>query len=404
MSSGAFGQLESQMASALSGDEVAELAKSLIRIPSVNPPGKEKEVAEFTASWFEKRGFDCEIRSKDPIRPNVVVRLEGGAGGRPGPSLLFNTHMDVVPVGEGWTHPPFDPVKEDRRLFGRGSCDTKGGMAAMMLAMDVLRSRAKERRSRTLTFQCVADEETGGSSGSSFLARDGTRADFGIVAEPTDLAVCTAHKGDITFELTTKGSAAHASLPKEGHSAIADMNRAISELLDYGKQIQTKVNHPLLGSPTVNVGVISGGLKSNIIPDRCWIAAERRVVPPEEVDQCKKEIESLFTGLKATQPGFDFDLQFINATGASEVSGEHKGVKTLLSVLHDLKAKSPAQPVGFTATCDAYFLNKLAGVPTVIIGPGSLSRAHTRDEYVDVEELGTAAKAYAWTALRFLAP
>jgi len=404
MGSGADGRLEGQIASVLPGSKVAELAKSLMKIPSINPPGQEKEVAEFTASWFETRGFDCRVRAKDPNRPNVEVRLEGGAGPDSANSLLFNTHMDVVPVGEGWTHPPFDPVLENGKLFGRGSSDTKGGMAAMMLAMEALKSKAKDKLAGTLVLQCVSDEETGGIYGSSFLAQQGLRADFGIVAEPTDLAVCTAHKGDITFELTTKGKAAHASLPREGHSAILDMNSAISELLDYSKQIQARTNHPLLGFPTVNVGVISGGLKSNIIPDRCWIAAERRVVPPEEVDQCKKEIESLFSKLKIAQPGFDYDLQFINATGASEVSREHRGVQTLFSVLRDLSAKSPAKPVGFTATCDAYFLNKVAGVPTVIVGPGSLSRAHTRDEYVDVEELGTAAKAYAWTALRFLAP
>ncbi|MDG6990072.1 MAG: M20 family metallopeptidase [Nitrososphaerota archaeon] len=385
---------------ALTAERVVELTKSLIEIPSVNPPGGEAGVAEFVLSWFKKRGMKCRVLAKDPRRPNIEVTLDPPSGDGTGGVFVMNAHMDVVPAGEGWKRPPFEPSVAEARLYGRGSADTKGGLAAMMLAMEALSRCPPGELCGRVVLHCVSDEEAGAMYGTSHVVNAGIRGDFAVVAEPTSLGVCVAHKGNVTFEITTHGKAAHASLPTKGHSAIVDMVRIVEELRSYAAGVSARVTHPVLGPPTVNVGVILGGTKSNVIPDRCWISAERRIVPPEEAAQAKAEIEELLRGAGSRIPGLEYGLKFTNEVGASEVSADHRGVRTALSVLKDLGVAPRVS--GFAATCDAYFLNRVAGIPTVILGPGSLDIAHTRDEYVPVEELGLAAKAYALIAQRFL--
>jgi succinyl-diaminopimelate desuccinylase len=396
-----LGSLTGKVFRELEPRKLAELTSSLVKVPSVNPPGDEKELAHFIADWFEKRGFDCTMTEAVPGRPNVEVRLDGNTE-PPYKTLVFNGHTDVVPAGSDWIHDPFGGQIEGNRVYGRGAADMKGGLAAMMVTLEALKSEAVNNFRGSIIFHAVADEETGGRRGTYHMVKRGLKANFGIIGEPSDMRICCAHKGNVTFEVTTHGKAAHASQPENGVNAITMMMHILNTLQGYSDRIKSSHKHPLLGWPTVNVGAISGGIKSNVVPDRCWIAAERRVVPPETIESVQYEIESLLKNLKDRVVDLVFDLEFVHSTGASQISGEEEVVRGLLASLCDVTGKTDAQPQGFMATCDAYFMNSVGGIPTAIFGPGHLKDIHSPDEYVDVSELEVCAKIYALTALRLV--
>jgi len=385
----------------INGIEIAELTRSLVKIPSVNPPGEEKEVAEFIASWFDKRKFDPVLTEAACNRPNVEVRLQGeDEGSTNDKTLVFNGHMDVVPAGSGWSHDPFGGEITNGRVYGRGSGDMKGGLAAIMIALEILKRKVLKKLSGSILFQAVVDEEKGGRFGTYDLVRRGLKGDFGIVAEPTSLNLCVAHKGIVTFEVTTHGKAAHASVPEAGVNAILEMHKVVEALTRYSGHLSRSVRHPLLGSPTLNIGVIEGGTKSNVVPDSCWISAERRTVPPERTDEVIGQLKSLLESVAKEDTQLVYDLRIDHETGASELADGEEGLQCVLSSLR--RFREDVQPTGFTATCDAYFLNVLARIPTVILGPGDLANIHTADEHVQIDQLQVAAQVYALTALRFL--
>ncbi len=403
-----FLELESTMLKQIEPMKLADLTRSLVQIPSVNPPGEEKQVAEFIASWFDKRHFDYVLTEATKDRPNVEVKLSGeeseeGRSGRK-KTLVFNGHTDVVPVGSDWIHEPFGGDIEDGRVYGRGSGDMKGGLAAMMTVLELLKaSGATKHLFGSIVFDAVVAEEISGPFGTYHMVKRGLTADFAVVGEPTDMTICTAHKGNITFEITTHGKAAHASVPQFGLNAIMEMQKVISALEEYRLQLPAKVNHPLLGSPTLNIGVISGGIKSNVVPDKCMIAAERRVVPPETLEDAKMEVQTLLWNLASQEQNLKYDLVFKQQTGPSELQNGRDGLEAVLSSFKQVTGKYNAKPAGLRASCDAYFLSAFAKIPTVIFGPGSLGNIHNHDEYVEIEELEIAAKVYALTALRLLA-
>jgi succinyl-diaminopimelate desuccinylase len=382
--------------------KIAELTQELVKIPSENPPGKEKRVAEFIGSWFEKRGFEVEFFEAESNRPNVKVVLTGRQEG--GKSFLLNGHMDVVPAGSGWSHDPFGGEIENGRIYGRGSADMKGGLASMMVALEEIKnSGALTSTTGSIIFTAVVDEEIGGPVGTSYLAREkGLRGDFAVIGEPTAMDVCTAHKGNITFEVSTMGKSAHASVPQLGKNAIFKMNEIILDLIEYSKELEHRLSHPLLGKPTLNIGVINGGTKSNIVPDRCTISAERRVLPGETLERAKAELEELLAHTKRNDRELDYTANFKVLIGPSELHDGKEGLQSVLKSLEKVSGKRELKPVGFVATCDAYFLTAFGKTPTIIFGPGSLSNIHKPDEYVEIAELEQASKVYALSALTFL--
>ena len=392
----------------IDANKIANLTSSLVKIPSVNPPGREKGVAEFVASWFEARGFDVDLVGAEKDRPNVMVRLSGpqpGAGNQSlGKTFILNGHMDVVPEGSGWSRDPFGGSIEGSRVYGRGSADMKGGLACMMVTLEeIKKSAVLDSLGGSIVFTAVADEEVGGPIGTSYLVREkGLKGDFAVVGEPTSMNVCTAHKGDITFEVSTRGKSAHASVPQLGVNAIMKMNEIISSLSLYSKQLEQRPAHPLLGRPTLNIGVVSGGTKSNVVPDRCTISAERRVLPSETLDGVKAEIEKVLAGVKYEDRSLDYELNFKVLMGPSELRDGKEGLQSILASLERMSGKKDSKPVGFLATCDAYFLTSFGEIPTVIFGPGNLSDIHKPDEYVEIADLEMAAKVYALTATTFL--
>lgn len=400
-------ELELEVLQAIDSKKIAELTRSLVKIPSLNPPGDEKDLAEFIASWFDKRHFDFVLTGAVANRPNVEIRFEGEGETAPNEgkkTLLFNGHTDVVPAGSNWVHDPFGGEIENGRVYGRGSADMKGGLATMMISLEALRSKAKNKLRGSAIFDAVVGEEICCPYGTYHMVKRGLRADFAIVGEPTDMAICSAHKGNITYEITTHGKAAHASVPHTGINAILKMQKIIGALEDYGEKIKEEYSHPLLGPPTVNLGVINGGVKSNVVPDRCWVSGERRIVPPQSVESAKSEVIQLLDDLARQDKELVYSVEFTQEIGASEIKGGEDGVRAILGAYGKvMNSEKPPTLAGFVASCDAYFLNSIAQIPTVIFGPGSIRNIHTHDEYVEVQELEACGKIYALTALSLLA-
>lgn len=392
--------MESKIISAIDQSALVDLTRDLVKIPSVNPPGEEKAIAEFIASWFEKRnGFDVAELEVARGRPNIIVNTHKSNAGEK--QLIFNGHTDVVPSGEGWTRNPFGAEIEETKMFGRGVADMKGALAAMMIAMDVLNSDARDILKGSITLIAAVDEEKGGYFGTNQVVKRGISGDFAIVGEPTEMGVAKTHKGNLTFEVTTFGKAAHASAPKNGINAVMKMNAIISELKNYSDKLERNEPHPLLGPPTFNIGTINGGMKSNVVPDSCKITAERRLIIPEKIDIVKEEIKTVLSNVSIRDPELKYAIAFLEEVGASEMPDGETTLSILLRSLHDIYGKM-VEPSGFAATCDAYYLNDIAKIPTAIIGPGSLRDVHKPDESVEIESLFTAAKVYALTALRLL--
>ena len=234
--------------------------------------------------------------------------------------------------------------------------------------------------------------------GTAFLTARGLKGDLAIVGEPTGLDVCVCHKGVIRFDIVTSGRAAHAGVPEKGISAILAMNELMTALRDYAAELKRERSHSLLGPPTVNIGTIEGGVKVNIVPDRCAITAERRVVPPETVAGTVREVLAVVAGA-AKKSGIKYKLTFNSKSQPSEAKNDGGTVDILLGAARAVTGKRKER-TGFNATCDARYLNNIAHIPTVVFGPGKLENIHKPDEYVEVRELEQAARVYALCYLR----
>jgi len=374
-------------------NELVNLTHHLVSIPSVNPPGKENEVAELIVNELKKMGLNPERLLVYPGRPDVVASLGSGQE----PTLILNGHMDVVPPGEGWSFSPFKPLIKDGKIFGRGSADMKGGLAAMLEALKCLVMEEDKLRG-SIVFQGVVDEEVTGH-GTEHLIESGFKGNYAIVGEPTDLYPCIAQRGSATFEVLTKGIAAHASQPEKGINAIMSMKKIIDSIEKYSLKLKER-RHPLLNTALINVGLIQGGVKSNIIPDKCLMQVDRRMVPNENPNEVIEEFKSLVKKIEDKNPDVKPEIKVINAVGPFETAEDSPIVKAAVEAVENVEGKLK-KPAGFMATCDGYFFSRV-GTQTVILGPGSLNQAHKPDEYVEVEQLLKAVKIYLSVAVNLL--
>jgi len=375
--------------------EVLEMTKRFVEVESVNPPGLEKGAADLSARILSDIGMEVKIEEALPGRPNVIASLKGTEGK---PTLMFNGHLDVVPAGdlEQWSSPPFKPRVRDGLLFGRGSCDMKGGLAAVIGAIKaILKAGTKLRGNLVVTM--VVDEESGGTGTLNVVER-GHTADMAVVAEPTKLQVLTAHKGVVWFEITTHGRSAHASTVRShgtgfGVNAIYKMTAVLQAAERHLIDLE-KVKHPLVGNPTVNVGTIAGGTKPNVVPDTCKIVLERRLIPGERIEAVRPELDKLFGEIARNDPSFKYSIRQILARAPAETSPDERIVGLCRGALRSVTGEDPGY-AGFVATTDMGFLVNQGHVPTVILGPGDIAQAHNPNEYVAVQELITASKVYA---------
>ena len=370
---------------AQAGDPVA-LARALVAIPSVNPGLEESgsgeaAVAEQTAAWLRGWGLSVEMSEVAAGRWNVVGRLEGEGQGV-GRTLLLNGHLDTVGVA-GMSVAPFGELR-DGRLWGRGSCDMKGGVAALLAATAQI---ARNPPPGALVVALTADEEHA-SLGMEALVRSGMRADAAVVCEPTSLAVMPAHKGFVWIEAAFRGRAAHGSRPHEGVDAIEHAARYLTALGALRRRLRAQEPHPLLGHGSFHAGTIDGGSAPSVYPDACRLVLERRTLPGESAADVMEEFQTVLDELTAEVLELDAKLSRGLARPATEVPNDSPLVAGLLAA----SVAEGVHPVlaGMTAWVDAAFLNE-AGTPAICFGPGSIAQAHSADEWIDPSEIVTCA-------------
>lgn len=379
-------------------ESLIDLAQDFVRIPSENPPGDERPVAEYLAQRLEGAGMHVSFQDVDPHPggPNVVGTLDTGENG---PTLLFNTHLDVVPAGEGWSVPPYAGVIEQSRLYGRGACDAKGPLAAIVIALEAVLRAGVSLQGKIIIAGVVGEEQD--QSGTRQLAADGIQADHAIVAEPTQLIPIVAHKGEVYYELTTIGRAAHGSAPQLGVNAVIKMMPVIQGIQDLADQLRQK-RHALCGHPTMNLGVIRGGHIPNAVPDRCTIHLDRRLIPGESFDEARGEIEAILDEITKHDATFQAQVKEVARSLPMEIASDTLLVRALRRQTKLVTGTDPGY-AGWAATCDANILVNEARIPACVFGPGDLfGQAHKPDESVDIDELVTGAKIYALTILELL--
>ncbi|OCB11613.1 acetylornithine deacetylase [Mycolicibacterium porcinum] len=363
----------------VNADRVVRLASEMIGCDTRNPPGGERPVVGPLQEMLGALGAEVEIVEPEAGRPSVLATIGAGKV----PTLMINGHIDVVPAVESeWSSPPFRPEVRNGRLYGRGACDMKGGIAAALEGVWACRDAGVDIPA-TLVFHLVADEETGGRFGTEALLNAGRiRADAAVVPEPSELQVCVAERGALLVEVVVRGRAAHGSEPAVGRSAVADAARITSalHLADFGVAA-----HPLLGSPTCNVGTIHGGTSANIVASECRLRVDRRLLPGQTQTEALSSLRDLIDGAGE----FDYSVEVLAFVEGSELDVGHPFVAQVQ------RAAGGAPVRGLSLGTDARFLRNQLRIPTVVYGPGSMSVAHAADEYVAIDDLVSAAKAFA---------
>ena len=375
-------------------DAVTRLLSDLVAIPSVNPMGRpltgpgflEGRMSDFLQGWFDSLGVAVERQVVSPGRDNLIARYESPKGRR---TLLFDAHQDTVPV-DGMTIDPFAPVLEGGRLYGRGACDIKGGMASMLTAFARL-VRERPGDSASVIMACTVDEEFT-HTGSSRLADGNHGADLAIVAEPTRLDIVDRHKGAVRWKIRTRGVACHSSTPMLGKNAIYTMARVVSALEEYAEILAGSTPDPVLGPPSLSVGRIEGGISFNVVPDWCEIDIDRRVIPGERVADCPGEARAyLDARLGKLMNRVDSLPPWVNMPPL--VAGRAESfLPGLRSAIARVGGRTP-EVIGVPYGTDAGPLGE-GGLPCVVFGPGDIAQAHTRDEWVELDQVRLASEMY----------
>jgi acetylornithine deacetylase/succinyl-diaminopimelate desuccinylase-like protein len=363
--------------------DVVELLQLLVRVPSVNPAGEpgtsevgEKRCAEFIAGRLENFGAEAvELREVLPGRPNVLGRFPADRPGKP--KLLLCPHTDTVSV-TGMTVDPFAGVRRDGRVYGRGACDTKGTIAAMLWALWEVRE-ALPRLGHEVWFTGLMGEEAG-NEGAAALAADFPGADFALVGEPTDCQIVHTHKGVTWLKLTAPGRAAHSAAPQLGENAIYKMADVLRCLRDEVAEEFRALVDPVLGSPTLNAGLIHGGSKVNIVPETCWVELDLRTLPSQAGPGF---VQAMTSRLRQACP--DLIVEHIRSHEPLYTSPEHPCVRALEA--------AGGRCVGAPWFCDGSVL-AAGGIPAVAAGPGNIAQAHTADEFLSEDDLRGGVEFY----------
>lgn len=366
--------------------EFINLAKSLIAFRTEVPPGDEEECAKFIKDVFADMHIDGSELTLDKFehrRANLVAKL-----GPKEPGLLLGGHMDVVPAGDEseWSHPPFDGTVGDGRLYGRGSADMKTGLAAMIKAIEATAKGGKLRRG--IFFVATAGEEVGFEGLKSLLDRKLVgpgSARFGVLGEPTSLRPVRAHRGSATFKVTVNGRSGHASRPELGVNAIEKCAAFVEALSAWTGSI-SKTTDPDLGATIATPTVVSGGTKGNVIPGTCELTVDARWIPEHGTAFVEKGLNSIVASLKKRDRSFDAKVELLYDTYSLKLPPGHP-VVALAESLSGFKAETA--PYGTEASL---FTNY--GIPSIVLGPGSLKQAHIVDEFVKLSEAQKALSIY----------
>ncbi|GLT08682.1 acetylornithine deacetylase/succinyl-diaminopimelate desuccinylase family protein [Sulfitobacter porphyrae] len=394
-------------------DDLIALTQDLIRIPTLNPPGRDyRLICEYLDNRLRKHGFETELiratgtpgdSDKYP-RWNIVARREGT---RPGDCIHFNSHTDVVEVGAGWTFDPFGGDVADGKIYGRGACDMKGGLAASIVAAEAFIETHPDFAG-AIEISGTADEETGGYGGVAYLAEQGyfnpSRVQHVIIPEPLNKdRICLGHRGGWWAEIETKGEIAHGAMPFLGDCAVRHMGAVLQEFEDklFPAMAARYTDMPVVPEgarqSTMNINSIHGGeaepeegftgLQAHCVPDSCRIVIDRRFLIEEPLDQVRREVMDLLEGLRATRANFDFELTERNSVLPSMTDRDAPVVRTVADAIEQVMGKAP-EYVASPGSYDQKHIDRIGTLKNCIAyGPGVLELAHKPDEWIGIDDM-----------------
>ncbi len=399
-------------------DDLVALTQDLIRIPTLNPPGQDyRAICEYLDRRLKAHGFETELirahgtpgdSAKYP-RWNIVARRSGT---HKGDCVHFNSHTDVVEVGHGWTTDPFGAELKDGKIYGRGACDMKGGLAASIIAAEAFIETHPEFAG-AIEISGTADEESGGYGGVAYLAEKGyfdpARVQHVIIPEPLNKdRICLGHRGGWWAEIETKGEIAHGSMPFLGDCAVRHMGAVLSEFESklFPAMASRTTDMPVVPegarSSTMNINSIHGGQRENdadfdglpahCVPDSCRIVIDRRFLVEEPLDQVRDEVTALLEGLRTSRADFEYVLTELNSVLPSMTDRDAPVVQTVARAIQDVMGKAP-QYVASPGTYDQKHIDRIGKLKNCIAyGPGVLELAHKPDEWIGVEDMIDSAK------------
>ena len=410
-------------------EDLIRLTQQLVRIPTVNPPGQHyREICEFLDHRLSGAGFDCRMiratgtpgDSQRYPRWNIVARREGGTGD----CVHFNSHTDVVEVGHGWTTDPFGAELKDGRIYGRGTCDMKGGLATSIVAAEAFLVVCPDFNG-AIEISGTADEETGGYGGVAYLAEQGffdpEKVQHVIIPEPLNKdRICLGHRGVWWAEIETKGRIAHGSMPFLGDSAIRHMGAVLEEIERYlypllaSKHTAMPVVPPQARQSTMNINAIHGGAPEQdadftgfpaaCVADRCRITIDRRFLIEEDIDVVKAEVGGMLERIKADRPGFDYEIRDLWEITPTMTEQDAPVVRTVAAAIERVLARSPEYVVS-PGTYDQKHIDRIGRLKNCIAyGPGILDLAHQPDEWIGVQDMIDSANVMALALADLLVP
>ncbi len=406
-------------------DDLIALTQDLVRLPTVNPPGEGyTECVEYLGKRLSQRGFELDyVRAEGAIgdsnrypRMNLVARREGTG---PGKCLHFNSHIDVVEPGIGWSREPFGAQLINNRIYGRGTCDMKGGLAASIIAVEALLEVAPDFNGR-IEISATADEESGGYGGVAYLAEQGyydpDKVHHVIIPEPLNKdRVCLGHRGVWWAQLDTFGRIAHGSMPFLGDCAVRHMSAVVQRLEDKlfpalaAKTTRMPVVPDGAKQSTLNINSFHGGLSdefdglpSALVPDHCRMILDRRFLIEESLEEVRAELTGLLEELAAQREGFRYELKDLFSVHPTMADEGAPVVQATAAAIESVLGRQPEFVVS-PGTYDQKHIDRIGKLHDCIAyGPGILDLAHQVDEYVDVDDMIDSAQVMALAATRLL--
>lgn len=387
------------------GKKAVSILKDLVAIPSINPGDEsnynnnlygEERIVEYLIKHFKNEKFPYKIE-KSSVLPNRENLMIFTTNKKKKNMLLLETHSDTVEV-KNMDFDPFEPFLKDEKLYGRGSCDAKGQLVAMIIGLEMAIDSANGELPIDICLTVAVDEEHL-HRGVDQLVDAEFQVEAAVVGEPTDLKVASASKGSIRFKILTSGIPAHTSVPENGRNAIYLMGKIIHIVESIIEPKLKENSHPLCGNSSICISLIDGGEQVNIVPESCEIHIDYRLLPDEDWEQAYSFIENeILTNLPKEERQYVKFLEPYLIDPSLSTSSSTKVVKIFKEILK--KNGLQSNPIGLPFGCDASKI-ALLGIPTVVFGPGSIKQAHSNNEYICIEDLMKAANVYKDLILNF---